>query len=467
MKSFPQRRRAFVRTALLISPVALAFCLPSPFAYAADKPVKTADEAKAALKNAQPGDTIVLENGDYDLGKVTLMQTGTETAPLVVRAKTGGKARLVGKTGFVVSRAAYVTLSGLDFATEDISPVEMQGSHHIRVTENRFHIKEPGEKGTFRWVRIAGANSHHNRIDHNQFEEKHTIGNFVSIDGNGKVYPDGQISQYDRIDHNRFRNIGPRVPNGMEAIRVGLSGLSLSRGYTVIEDNLFEGCDGDPEVVSIKTSDAVIQNNVFRACQGGLCLRHGNRNRVIGNQFYGDGKMGSNGIRAYGDDHVIENNYFDGLTQFALAITNGDADYGADTAKNEPLPVPPGDADKLLKLHLRPQRITLKQNTVVHCQESIVLGAPYNLPAPQLPARKITFANNTIVGADTPDAKLIWIRTLTEDLVWRDNTIFAGAIKETGLPESTPASGVKIVRGASPKIAVPKPPEGIAPTWLK
>ncbi len=444
-------------------------------AVAAEISVKNSAEAKSALASAKPGDTILLENGDYTLERVTVTRAGTESAPLIIKARQAGKARLVGKTGFVFRRAGYITLSGLDFATEEVPPVEILGSHHVRITENRFHIKEPGGKDTFRWVRISSAkgsdgqpaiNSHHNRIDHNLFEEKHTIGNFISVDGVGVPYPKAQISQYDRIDHNHFRNIGPRVPNGMEAIRVGLSGLSLSSGFTVIEDNLFENCDGDPEVVSIKTSDATIRNNIFRACQGGLCLRHGNRNRVEGNQFFGDGKMGSNGIRMYGDDHIIEGNELTGLTSFALTVSNGSADYGADYTKGEPLPTE--DPDKLLKLHLRPRRITLRKNVIWDCAEAIVLGAPYGLPLPQKPAQDIRFENNVIVASDNPEAKLIWIRNAPERLTWRSNMVYAGKVNDINLPAGITPEEIKVVRMTTLQAKpIPSPrSRDIGPGWL-
>ncbi|MES2460373.1 MAG: polysaccharide lyase 6 family protein [Armatimonadota bacterium] len=449
-------------------------------ACAAEILVRTTNETTSALNAARPGDTITLENGDYDLGRVTITRGGTAAAPVTIRPRQGqeGKVRLVGKTGFVFRRTGHVTLRGFDFATEEVPPVEITGSHHVRITENRFRIKEPEGKGTFRWVRLNSTraeegqpaiNSHHNRIDHCLFEEKHTIGNFISVDGNSLPYPKAQISQYDRIDHNHFRNIGPRVPNGMEAIRVGLAGLSLSSGFTVIEDNLFENCDGDPEVISIKTSDATIRNNTFRACEGGLCLRHGNRNRASGNRFFGEGKKGSNGIRMYGDDHRIEDNYFTGLTSFALAVTNGSADYGADYTKGEKLPV--GEPDQLLRLHLRPRRITLRKNTIVDCAEAILLGAPYGLPLPQKPPQDLLFEKNTIfAGKKTEagkDAKLVEIRTPPERITWRGNTVFAGEFADIGLPGGVTEAQVRVVRGTGTAPAAPRPSSDVGPGWLR
>ncbi|MEO0875758.1 MAG: chondroitinase-B domain-containing protein, partial [Bacteroidota bacterium] len=51
--------------------------------------------------------------------------------------------------------------------------------------------------------------------------------------------------------------------------------MSLSSGYTIVEHNLFEDCDGDPEIVSVKSCDNIIRHNTFLASYGTLSLRHG------------------------------------------------------------------------------------------------------------------------------------------------------------------------------------------------
>jgi poly(beta-D-mannuronate) lyase len=54
-----------------------------------------------------------------------------------------------------------------------------------------------------------------------------------------------------------------------------------------------------------------------------LTLRHGNRCRVEGNFFLGRGKRGSGGIRVIGEDHVVINNYIEGVTQGGIWLTSG------------------------------------------------------------------------------------------------------------------------------------------------
>ena len=102
-----------------------------------------------------------------------------------------------------------------------------------------------------------------------------------------------QQSQHDTISYNIFKNNGPRAANEKESIRVGVSTLTRSSGYTVIEHNLFEDCDGDPEIVSIKSCDNIVRFNTFRRCLGTLSFRQGVRNTAEGNYFFGEGKTGT------------------------------------------------------------------------------------------------------------------------------------------------------------------------------
>ena len=50
--------------------------------------------------------------------------------------------------------------------------------------------------------------------------------------------------------------------NGAETMRVGTSQQAYSSSNTVIENNLFERCSGEVEVISIKSSDNIIRNAV-------------------------------------------------------------------------------------------------------------------------------------------------------------------------------------------------------------
>ncbi|RYY96099.1 MAG: hypothetical protein EOO11_14290, partial [Chitinophagaceae bacterium] len=130
------------------------------------------------------------------------------------------------------------------------------------------------------------------------------------------VILDGERNQQNahRIDHNYFGSRPNLGSNGGETIRVGTSQTSLTSSRTRIEQNFFEHCDGEVEVVSIKSCENVIRENSFYESSGVLALRHGHRNLVEGNAFIGNGKPNTGGVRVINEGHTIRNNYFEGLT---------------------------------------------------------------------------------------------------------------------------------------------------------
>ncbi|MER7455917.1 chondroitinase-B domain-containing protein [Micromonospora sp. NPDC126480] len=330
--------------------------------------VSSSAQLTTAMANAAPGHTIVLADGNYSIGKLNA-RNGTASNPITIMAAHQGRAVIAGGQLEVLD-SSYVTFSGLTWRNSNT--LKITSSNHVRLTRNHFRLTE---SSSLKWVIIQGANSHHNRIDHNLFEEKHQLGNFITIDGSATAQ-----SQYDLIDHNHFRNIGPRATNEMEAIRVGWSAISRSSGYTTIESNLFENCDGDPEIISVKSNDNTVRYNTFRTSQGTLSLRHGNRSQVYGNFFLGGGKPGTGGVRVYGQDHTIYNNHFEGLTgtgyDAALQLDGGDVDTSG-----------------ALSAHWRVYRATAVHNTFVNNVSNIEIGANYTL-APV----DSTVANNIVVG---------------------------------------------------------------------
>lgn len=330
--------------------------------------VGSSEELESALADARAGDRIVLADGEYEIGSMS-GKHGTADERITVVAENKGQA-VISEGQLEVENSSYVTFEGLKWTNSDT--LKLTSSNHVRLTRNHFRLTE---EESLKWVIIQGANSHHNRVDHNLFEEKHQLGNFITIDGS-----ETQQSQHDRIDHNFFREIGPRAENEMEAIRVGWSEISESSGNTIVEHNLFRNCDGDPEIVSVKSNDNTVRYNTFRSSQGTLTQRHGNRGEFYGNFFLGGGKKGTGGMRIYGQDHTVYNNYFKGLTgtgyDAALQLDGGDVDTS-------------GSLDS----HFRVYRATVVHNTFVDNVSNIEIGANYEHP----PVDSVV-ADNVVTG---------------------------------------------------------------------
>ncbi|UKS28363.1 polysaccharide lyase 6 family protein [Paenibacillus sp. HWE-109] len=235
------------------------------------------------------------------------------------------------------------------------------------------------DNGTHRhYIRVEGVSSY-NRIAYNEIGPKRGFGAVLIYDGEG--HGGRTISQYDVIEYNHFHGIGPRVTNGLEAIRLGLSSLSLSPGYVTIQYNLFDGFDGEDEIISVKCSDNIIRYNTSRNSYGGFVARHGNRNSFYGNYFFGDGeKPGMSGFRIYGNDHKIYDNYMEGLTDQVIKLDGGSHDGGAEGSLNPTVKWISGEEEKsavleelsqeertaLLRGHWRQYHVQVFNNTLVN-----------------------------------------------------------------------------------------------------
>lgn len=388
----------------------LLLTLPAAELTAARKVFSSASSFKSALSAAVPGDTLELADGSYDIGGNSLTKSGTADQRIVIKAQNRGKAELKGSSSFTGKGISYVTIEGFLFTGSASTVIKTESCSFMRITRNTFRL---AETTSGKWVLIGGtyniatANSQHNRIDHNLFENKKQLGNYVTIDGSPAGLGSPEASRHDRIDHNHFRTIGPRAVNEMEAIRIGQSEICRSGSFTVVEHNLFEECDGDPEIVSVKTKHTVIRYNTFRRSQGTVCLRSSDSSVVEGNFFFGEGKSGTGGVRLYGVGHSIVNNYFNGLTgdtwDAAVAVTNGDAEATGSTTA-----------------HWRPQQIVMAFNTFVGNANNFQFGFTNSGSYSKAP-QNLTVANNIVVGTQNPFVKII---TQPSGLTYSGNLMF-------------------------------------------
>jgi len=393
------------------------FLLLSPLFLQAQTVVITdIDDLKTAVNEASPGDIIEIKNGSYNGNSMTVTAKGTADAPIIVRAEGIGGVIFEEDTKFVLRASEYVVIQGIVFEN-DGTAVKLEGCNNVRISRNTFRLQETSSA---KWVYIGGiwnepttSLSHHNRIDHNLFEGKKEAGHYITIDGSGETIQ----SQFDVIDHNLFRDNQPRITNEKESIRVGWSEMSESSGYTVIEFNYFEECNGDPEIISVKTCDNVVRHNTITKSEGTISLRHGNRNRVEGNYFFGGGAecstngsstSCSGGVRLYGEDHVVVNNYFEGLKgqrwDAPITLTEGDAEAGNGS----------------LSKHFRIERAIIAYNTLVNNDYHIEIGMDNNGNYSK-PPRDVIMAYNLVQGSQN---SLIRYYNEPDNMTWHKNVLY-------------------------------------------
>ncbi len=364
--------------------------------------VSTTAQLTSALAAMCPGDIIELADGTYNISSLAITRGGCESRPIIIRAKNQGMAKLTGKVAWSLKQVGYVTIEGLVIESSYVATIfKLEGCNNIRISKNILRMTKDSEGQTSKWITIGDlwdntiCTSHHNRIDHNYFDTKLDGGAWVILDGAHGTSP-GDISKYDRIDHNYFRNNTPRADNEKETIRLGVSDLTPCSAYCTVEYNLFEECDGDPEIVSVKSCDNIIRYNTFRKCLGTLSLRQGFRNTVEGNYFFGEGKIvegnGCGGIRVYAKDHKIYNNYFEGLTgekwDAACTITNGD---NANTSNS-------------WSSHFIPENVVFAFNTFVNNKSNVEIGFTNNDNYGKAPANCV-ISNNIFIEDTNPIVK--------------------------------------------------------------
>jgi len=303
-------------------------CLISCAAPASETVVKSQAAYRDAVKALRPGDTIVLANGEWRDFEVLFAGEGTADQPIMLRAKTKGKVFLTGQSNLRLA-GEYLQVSGLVFK-EGYSPTntviafrraEGEYANNSRVTEvviDNFNNPERFEEDY--WVMMYGKN---NRFDHNHLEGKSNQGVTMAVRLDS---PESQENHH-LIDHNYF---GPRPvlgSNGGETLRIGTSHYSMNNSFTTVENNYFDRCNGEVEIISSKSGGNTFRGNLFFESRGTLTLRHGNSNVVENNVFLGNGVDHTGGIRVINKGQVIRNNYMHGLTGHrfggALVVMNG------------------------------------------------------------------------------------------------------------------------------------------------
>ena len=285
-------------------------------------------EFREAVQRAGPGDVIVLANGVWRDFEILFTGTGLPEQPITLTAQTKGQVIISGQSNLRLA-GRHLVVSGLVFrdgytptsAVISFRRTKGEPAYHSRVTEtviDRFNNPERHEVDF--WVLMFGR---HNRFDHNHLEGKGNLGVTMAV----RLDDEENQRNHHRIDHNYF---GPRPilgSNGGETLRIGTSHYSLSDSLTVVENNMFDRCDGELEIISNKSGGNIFRGNLFLESRGTLTMRHGNNAVVEDNVFLGNGVANTGGIRVINKGHVVRNNYLHGLTGYrfgaAFTVMNG------------------------------------------------------------------------------------------------------------------------------------------------
>ena len=355
-------------------------------AWADEYRVESQEQYRALLTQLVPGDSIVLKDGIWNDFEIIFEGHGEPGLPITLRAETPGQVYITGQSNLALA-GEYLLVRGLVFRdgyTPSQSVISFRKSktaiaNNSRVTQTVIHnFTNPERFEADYWVAIYGKN---NRFDHNHLEGKRNRGVTLAV----RLDSDASRENYHRIDHNYF---GPRPTlgsNGGETLRVGTSHFSRSNSFTTVENNYFDRCDGEVEIISSKSGSNVFRGNVFYESKGTLTLRHGHDNVVEQNVFYGNGEEHTGGIRVINRRQTVRDNYIEGVKGYrfggALVVMNG--------VPNSPINRYDGVEDS-----------TIESNSLIN-SDHIQLAAGSDAERSAVPVRT-SFNRNLVVKADNP-----------------------------------------------------------------
>jgi poly(beta-D-mannuronate) lyase len=450
-----------LRSGVVAYCLAMAAAAAGGAAYGTTYNVTSNSTLSTALGEVVAGDTVVLANGNY--AGFTVSRSGTAAAPITIKAATQGSAVITSgivhldACSFIIVQGLKVTTSGGTVSTDSTTRavgVWFDAATDCEVTHSTFALDGAAE-GTG-WVYLGGA-SNNNRIDYCEFgpntvgEHTHYIfpsGNSVIpgvtppadrtswAEGNGPVNPN--ISRNTLIDHNYFHDMGSGDGETIVLGGIGVTGDYQSTN-SIVEYNLFVNCNGDAEVVSVKSSSNILRYNTVRTSDGVFSLRSGNGSTINGNFFLCAGIGG--GVKINEMNHTVYNNYIENTdtSNYPIMLENGDPYSSSSFA------------------HGQVQNAHVMYNTCVNVGRQFLLGHGTST----LPPNNCVIANNIITGAS---GETLYSESAPTNCTWSQNVVNPTAVSgKTSAQFQVLDPGFTTVNSLQ-KIGSSSPVRGIADT---
>ena len=444
-------------------------------------------ELNAKIKKAIAGDSIELTDGIWKDVELVFTGKGTAKKHIVLRAENNGKVFIEGQSCLSLS-GEYLDVTGLVFRN-GFSPKESVINFQTSLKDYAYHctvsdcvidkFNKPIRENSDHWIILWGK---YNTVSNCYLGGKTNLGcTFI-------VCPNDSNSIHNK--HHIYRNYfgaRPRLgSNGGESIRIGTGEVCTLSSETIVEENYFEHCSGEVEIISNKSCNNQFINNTFFESEGSLVLRHGNNALVSGNWFIGNGKPYTGGVRVINEGHKIFNNYFYKLRgdEFRSPLTIMNAipnspPTGYAAVKNVvianntwfdcTLPwnlcVGVGERNRIVT----PQKVQIVNN-LVYCPNDTVLIKSYDK------TDGISFSNNLMIGkkgistekgtitgevltSQTANFETVYTKAEGEKVLFIASDIMGQPLAGRTVGAFQAPTGTKVTEIASPKIC--------GPSWYK
>lgn len=300
--------------------------------------VSTESQFNSAVSSASAGDQIVVANGTYSDWNMNIVgRNGTSSNPIIIKAETPGGVIFTGSTQLNIA-GSYIIVEGFYWnggtGTSDHVEFRRSGSssefaNNCTIRNCAFNDLNTSGDDKSRWIVMYGTN---NVVENCSFLNKNSTGACILVE----LRYQGSGSAGHVIKNNYFFNFsskdGRTNAGDSEVIRIGVSSFQTIDAAVLVENNYFKETDGENEIISNKSRNNIYRYNTFRKCRGSLVLRHGSGARIEGNYFLGENKAKSGGIRITDKDHVIINNYMQGLSNSGDIWNNAITLVGGNTS---------------------------------------------------------------------------------------------------------------------------------------
>lgn len=190
-----------------------------------------------------------------------------------------------------------------------------------------------------------------------------------------------------------------------------------------MENNLFEECNGEIEIISVKSGNNIVKGNTFDSNEGTLTLRHGQGNTVDGNFFIGKTTQpvgrNSGGVRIIDSGHTVVNNYFEGMgssTDAAIVLANG-------------------VENSALNGYFQTQRATVAFNTMYNCKEALHIG--WRSSSNTLKVKDSVIANNAVFSTSDVASTIIKEEDTPDNMTYEGNYMYGSGVALGLLPTPT------------------------------
>ena len=254
---------------------------------------------QSAFNNANPGDAVVLKNGNYS-GGITLSGGGSKDKPVFILAESLHGVTWNSPKFNIGGNAHDIHIEGFSFNGGG-KVFEMKGgAKEIHIIQNKFN--GGSRLADIEWevddVEIA----------HNEVSGTNGVTFLIRTapEGTGKQAPKRLY-----FHNNYIHDISRNQSNGGEVLHLGFGRYTApDREFeSLIEYNHFEKTDGDDEIIGFKSHKNHVRRNLFKGSNSHVSIRLGNENVVEENIILG-GRYNI-GIRVIGVENRVLNNYID------------------------------------------------------------------------------------------------------------------------------------------------------------